>query len=79
MWKIIKIANFMCQSYIYKSSFFYSYQVVIYLCQTIFLYISFLYIHIKFPDIHVKTVFPYQCNYAYIKLTFSFLIKKKIM
>ena len=28
------------------------------------------YIHIKFPDIHVKTAFPYQCNYAYIKPTF---------
>ena len=69
MWQIIKIANFMCQPYIYKSSFLYSYQYVIYLCQMIFLCISFFLFIIMFPDIHVKTVFLYQCNYAYIKLT----------
>ena len=43
------------------------------LCETI--YDQVFYIHIEFPDIHVKTAFPYQCNYANIKPTFLLLIK----
>ena len=77
MWQNIKIANFMCQLYSYKSSFLDSYQIVRYLCQTICLYIKFFFcIHIKFPDIHVKTSFPYHCIYACIKPTLSYLAKK---
>ena len=39
-----------------------------------------LYVYIKFPDIHVKTIFPHLCNYAYITLiSFLILDKKKLM
>ena len=46
MWQNVKIANFMCQLYIYKSSFLYSCQIVRFLCQTIYLHQVFYFIFI---------------------------------